>query len=69
MDYASIYTGNCYINEVPEMGIIIKLFLQVYLLAMVLITILNVIRILTAVYTPEWSTKKSLVNNGYKPRG
>lgn len=69
MDYASIYIGRCYINEAPEMDIIIKLFLLVYLLAMVLLTILNVIWILTAVYIPEWSTKKSLVNNGYKRRG
>ena len=41
------------------MDIIIKLFLLAYLLAMVLITILSAIWILTAVFTPDWVKKKS----------
>ena len=48
------------------MDIIIKLFLLIYLLAIVLLTILGVIWILTAVFTPEWATKKSLGDNGHK---
>lgn len=50
------------------MEILFKLFLVVYLLAMVLATILGVIWILTAIFTPEWSIKKSLNNHGYKRR-
>ena len=45
-------------KEVPEMDIIIKLFLLIYLLVMVLMTILSVIWILTAIFTPEWGAKK-----------
>ena len=40
------------------MSIMIKLFLLAYLLAMVLVTILGVISILTAIFTPEWFTKR-----------
>ena len=47
--------------EAHEMEIIIKLFLLMYLLALVLVTILGVVWILTAVFTPEWATKKSLL--------
>ena len=43
------------------MEIIIKLFLLMYLLALVLVTILGVVWILTAVLTPEWATKKALL--------
>ncbi|NOQ90772.1 MAG: hypothetical protein GQ549_07480 [Gammaproteobacteria bacterium] len=43
------------------MSIIIKIFLLFYLLAMVMVTILSVIWILTAVFKPEWSTKKALL--------
>jgi len=50
------------------MEILFKLFLLVYLLAIVLATILTVIWILTAIFTPEWSTKKRLNNYGYKRR-
>jgi len=60
--------GQCYINGEAEMEILFKLFLLVYLLAMVLATILSVIWILTAIFTPEWSIKKSLNNHGYKRR-
>jgi hypothetical protein len=42
------------------MDIMIKLFLLAYLLAMVLITILSFVWILTTVFTPEWATKKSI---------
>lgn len=42
------------------MDVMIKLFLLAYLLAMVLITILSVIWILTTVFTPEWVSKKSI---------
>lgn len=43
------------------MEVIIKLFLLMYLLALVLVTILGVVWILTAVFAPEWATKKSLL--------
>ena len=43
------------------MNIMIKLFLLVYLLAAVLVTILGVIWILTAVVKLEWATKKALL--------
>ena len=43
------------------MEIIFKLFLLTYFLAMVLVTILSVIWILTAIFTPEWGTKKALL--------
>lgn len=45
------------------MDIIIKLLLLIYLLVIALLTILNVMGTLTAVFTPEWATKKSLGNN------
>ena len=41
------------------MSIMIKLFLLAYLLAMVLVTILGVISILTAVLSHEWFTKRT----------
>ena len=41
------------------MNIMIKLFLLVYMLALVLVTIFGVIWILSAIFTPEWATKKS----------
>ena len=47
--------------EVPEMEMIFKLFLLTYFLAMVLVTILSVIWILTAIFTPEWGEKKTLL--------
>ena len=50
------------------MEILFKLFLLAYVLAMVLITILSVVWILTAIFTPEWATKKNLYN-GYKRSG
>ena len=43
------------------MGIIAKLFLLVYLLVMVMATIVSVIWILTAIFTPEWNPKKTLL--------
>jgi hypothetical protein len=43
------------------MDIMIKLFLVVYLLAMVLITILSVAYILTMVFKPEWISKHSFL--------
>ena len=57
MEYASLFMSTCYL-VVTEMDIIIKLFLIIYLLAMVLITILSVVWILTAIFTPELGTKK-----------
>ncbi len=42
------------------MNIMIKLFLLVYLLIAVLITIFNVVWILTAVFKPEGMTGKTL---------
>ena len=65
MDYASLCTGPGYINEVPEMEMIIKLFLLAYLLALVLITILTVVWILTAVFTPEW-VRKLIGHHSYR---
>jgi hypothetical protein len=41
------------------MSILIKLFLFMYLLAMVVATIFSVVSILTAVLTPEWSMKRT----------
>lgn len=41
------------------MNIMIKLFLLVYMLALVLVTIFGVIRILSAIFPPEWATKKT----------
>lgn len=58
MEYASLFMSACYL-VVVEMDIIIKLFLIIYLLAMVLITILSVVWILTAIFTPELGTKKT----------
>ncbi len=43
------------------MGIIAKLLLLIYLLIMVLATIFSVVWILTAIFTPEWGTKKTLL--------
>lgn len=62
MDYASLNMRLFYIKiEVSEMGIIAKLFLLVYLLAMVVATIVSVVWILTAIFTPEWNPKKTLL--------
>ena len=43
------------------MGIIAKLFLLIYLLVMVLATIFSVVWILTAIFTPEWNPRKTLL--------
>ena len=43
------------------MDIIIKVFLLIYLLIIALVTILSVIWILMAIFTPEWGTKKALL--------
>ena len=43
------------------MDIIIKFFLLIYLLVMVVVTILGAICVLTAIFRPEWATKKALV--------
>jgi hypothetical protein len=43
------------------MGIIAKLLLLIYVLIMVLATIFSVVWILTAIFTPEWGTKKTLL--------
>lgn len=53
--------GNVKWIEVPEMDIIIKFFLLIYLLVMVVVTILGAICVLTAIFRPEWATKKALV--------
>jgi hypothetical protein len=63
MDYASYHAGPYNVNEDLKMDIIIKLFLLAYFLAMVLLTILSVIWILTVVFSPEWITRKSLGAN------
>lgn len=43
------------------MGIITKVLLLIYLLVIVLATIFSVVWILTAIFTPEWGTKKTLL--------
>jgi hypothetical protein len=48
------------------MSIMIKLFIVLYLLALAMVTIFSVVWILTAVFTPEWTKKKSLGNNSQK---
>jgi len=48
-------------REVAEMGILAKLLLLIYLLVMVLLTILSVTWILTVIFKPEWTTKKTLL--------
>ena len=45
------------------MDIMIRLFLLMYLLAMVLVTMLSVIWIMTSVFTLERTVKNSLVDN------
>lgn len=55
--------------EAFKMDIMIKLFLLVYLLAMVLITILSVTYVLTMIFTPEWAAKNTWLlryKNRYK---
>jgi uncharacterized metal-binding protein len=44
--------------EMFKMSTMINLFLLAYLLAMVLVTILGVVWILTAILTPEWLSKR-----------
>ena len=51
------------------MGIIAKLFLLVYLLVMVMATIVSVVWILTAIFTPEWNPKKTLLMKFQKIKG
>ena len=41
------------------MDIMIKLFLLVYLLAVILATVSSVIYILAAIFTPEWASKRN----------
>jgi hypothetical protein len=62
MEYASYHAWPCNLNEDLKMDIIIKLFLLGYLLALVLLTILSVIWILTVVFSPEWITRRGLGN-------
>ena len=45
--------------EIFKMSIMIDLFLLAYLMAMVLVTVLGVISVLTAIFTPEWSAKRT----------
>jgi len=61
--------GHVLLVEVPEMNIIMKMFLLIYLLLIALVTVLSVICILTSVFTPERATKNSLsktATNGFK---
>jgi len=66
MNYASIYMRLSNIDEEPEMNIMIKLFLLIYLLIIALVTILSVIWILTSVFKFERVVKNSLSNNSHK---
>jgi hypothetical protein len=52
--------------EIFEMSIMIDLFLVAYLLAMVLVTILGVIGVLTVIFSPEWLTKTGLLTKHHK---
>lgn len=61
MDYATGYIVSHLFKEMTKMSIMINLFLLVYLLALVLVTILGAVGILTAIFTPEWGFKKSLL--------
>ena len=48
------------------MSTMIDLFLVAYLLAMVLVTILGVIGVLTVIFSPEWLTRKGLFTKYHK---
>ena len=52
---------SCIEMEVFEMSIMINVFLLAYLLAMVLVTILGVVWMLTILFTPEHLTKKAML--------
>ncbi len=43
------------------MNIMLKLFLLVYLLLIIMVTIFGVACTLTAIFTPRWITQKALV--------
>jgi len=62
----SKYGDMLYRMEIFEMSIMIDLFLVAYLLAMVLVTILGVIGVLTVIFSPEWLTKKGLLTKYHK---
>jgi len=66
MNYASIYMRLSNIDEEPEMNIMIKLFLLIYLLIIALVTILSVSWILTSVFKLEKVVKTSLSNDSHK---
>ena len=60
MDYALVNMGTCCMEmEIFKMSIMIDLFLLAYLMAMVLLTVLGVMSVLTAIFTPEWSAKRA----------
>lgn len=40
------------------MSIMIKLFLMAYLLAMVLLTVLSIVWVLSLIFTPAWMKRK-----------
>ena len=59
MDYAlNNMIIELYAMEVSEMSIMIKLFLMAYLLAMVLLTVLSIVWVLSLIFTPTWMKRK-----------
>ncbi len=54
-----LHGDHAILMEAFKMEIMIKLFLLIYLLAMVLITILSVIGILTMILSPRWSPENT----------
>jgi len=52
------YDTELYAKEVSEMSIMIKLFLMAYLLAMVLLTVLSIVWVLSLIFTPAWMKRK-----------
>ena len=47
--------------RVNEMNITLKLFLVLYLLIMITVTIFGVVWTMAAIFKPKWVTKKALV--------
>ncbi|RKZ69961.1 MAG: hypothetical protein DRQ44_02015 [Gammaproteobacteria bacterium] len=62
----SEYGDMLYRMEIFKMSTMIDLFLVAYLLAMVLVTILGVIGVLTVIFSPEWLTRKGLFTKYHK---
>jgi uncharacterized protein HemY len=66
MNYAPYLSGHMVWMEVPEMDILIKLFLLVYVLFIALLTIFSVIWILSLVFTHGWTTQRNFSDTSHK---